>query len=502
MAAPADDARERVATGRPGQFKATHSRDAEVARLNAALSAQQNDARASRLADVRRIAMEALLGSGNQNDVEEEVEVEDDEEDGPDAEGMDVDSSQRASGKRMQRLRRLHRTLFFARQLQMPDWMILPPADLASSWMVLARPEGERCLLLSDGGRVEIRRKNGYVQERYTDSRFPRGLTILDVVCIEGPPPASPPASTAPADEAPAGMADDDEDDVEDEDVADAEDAAQSIDADMGEAGGYGKASGKQGRGGRGKGRGKGSGKGRRSRPQGNRSYAVCDVLVWGDVDLAGAEAECRLYWLESRFEEMREKHPRRARPLKLVRALPATPESVTELYREDVGYVKDSLMFLHRFGHYQVAEPITPLALMWRDRTLSRFVVDTPDEKGQDVPQRQAMVLEVRGGGRLRTADRFIVGQCTEEQLAAAQGLAAGASKAKALVRCEVQTVDVANRCLGGVVPVAHVPARSRVWPDSWGRIVFQHLHRDGKAECISFERLLQAAAGVQSSQ
>ena len=318
--------------------------------------------------------MEALLGQ-SQNDLEEEVEVEDD--DAPDEADMEMNGT--GGGKRMQRLRRLHRTLFFARQLQVPDWMLVPPSDMAESWLVLAKPEGERCLLLSDGGRVEVRKKNGYVLERYTDSRLPRGLTILDVVSIEGP--AKPSAPVAPMEEI-AAPEDADEDALSDDNMS----------THTGYQGGK-----------------KGGGKGRRRRPLGNRKYAVCDVLFWADVDLAGTEAECRLFWLESRFEEMRDKVPRRARPLQLVRALPATAESIKELYYNDLGFAKDSLLFLHREGRYQMSEPVTPVARMWRDRHLSRFVVDTPDEKGQDLPSQQSVVLEVRGGGRLRTADRSL---------------------------------------------------------------------------------------------
>eukprot|EP00930_Biecheleria_cincta_P001815 TRINITY_DN102905_c0_g1_i1.p1 TRINITY_DN102905_c0_g1~~TRINITY_DN102905_c0_g1_i1.p1 ORF type:complete len:522 (+),score=84.22 TRINITY_DN102905_c0_g1_i1:194-1567(+) len=456
---------------------------------------QQSESRAARLADVRRIAMEALIGSDTQNDVAEEVEVEDDEDDEAGNMSMDVDNHNK--GKKLQRLRRLHRTLFFARQLQVPDWMLAPPDDLAASWMVLARPEGDRYLLLSDGGRVEVRRKNGYVQERYTDSRMPRGLTILDVVCIERVSEPTQP-SVAVVDDIDAGSAATapqvGEEGEEDEECDDgAEGHREDIDMDSNAGGGYGKASGKAR-----KSKGKGRGKGRRSRPSGDRTYAVCDVLVWGDIDMAGAEAECRLFFLQSRMEEMRETHPRRARPLKLVRALPATPESLQELYTADVGYPKDSLLFLHREGHYQLDQPITPLALMWRDRHLSRFVVDTPDAKGESLPERQAVVLEVRGGGRLRTADRMIVAQCPEEAVAAAQGLTGKGNKAKGLLRCDVQSVDVANRCLVGVVPKTHIPARSRVWADSWGRIVFQHLHREGKASVLSFDALIRAASGV----
>ena len=453
-----DDARERATVGRIGQFKATHSRSDEAARLTAALTMQQNDQRQARIEHMRRVAMEALLGGNSQNDLEEEVEIPDDDDADDD---MDMDKGNK--GNKMQRLRRLHRTLFFARQLQVPDWMIVPPNDLAQSWLVLAKPEGERCLFLSDGGRVEVRKKNGYVLERYTDSRLPRGLTILDVVCIEGPPKQSQEQkpSEPRMEEVPNGEEELGED-------------AESADEDMGYQGG------------------KKGGKGRRRRPQGNRRYAVCDVLVWGDIDLAATEAECRLFWLESRFEEMREKAPRRARPLQLVKALPATAESLKELYYGDFGYLKDSLLFLHREGRYQVSEPVTPVARLWRDRHLSRFVVDTPDEKGQELPSKQSVVLEIRGGGRLRTADRHLVAQCNEEDLAKLQS--GSQLKAKALVRCDISAIDLVKGLMQ-VVPVAHVSARSRVWADSWARIAFQHLHREGQQSMISFETLLQAS-------
>ncbi|CAE7210352.1 ABA2 [Symbiodinium sp. KB8] len=433
----------------------------------------QSDTRANRLDQMRRIAMDSLLGS-TANDGQEEVEVQDEEDDDPaDAADMDMDGGY-ARGKRMQRLRRLHRTLFFARQMQIPDWMLVPPGDLAERWLVLAKPEGDRCLLLSDGGRVQVRQKNGLILEKFTDSRFPRGLTILDAVCIEGPRSQKPVKNQMQDD---SGLGQAMEQPSVEEPTSPIDDALQSEGDDTMDGGAQG---------------GKSSGKARRRRPTGNRKYAICDVLVWGDMDMACTEAEFRLFWLQSRFEEMPEKPPRRARPLQLVHALPATPECIRDLYSKDFGYPKDSLMFLHREGRYQISEAVTPVAKLWRDRHLSRFVVDTPDEKGQDLPSKQSVVLEVRGGGRLRTADRHLVAQCREEDLEKLQGQA----KNKSLVRCDIEAIDVVNRCLQ-VVPVAHVPARSRVWPDSWARIVFQHLHRSGQSSYISFEALMQAASG-----
>jgi len=212
---------------------------------------------------------------------------------------------------------------------------------------------------------------------------------------------------------------------------------------------------------------------------------------------MVGADTECRMYWLSSRFAELPERLPRKARPLILIPAVDVSAEAVAEAYHEDVGYAKDSLHFMHRQALYAIDAAVTPLSLMWRDRKISRFVIDTPDERGEKLPEHQVIVLELRGSGYLRTADRAVVGQLSPESL---DGITQDKDKtrAKMLVRCEVDSVDVTNRTLLGLRPVAVVPARSRVWPDSWGRILFQHLHRKGLTDAISFEAVAKAAAGV----
>lgn len=481
---------------RTTQFKPKVGRDLEASRRRAALASQQDDARASRIANVRRVAMEALLRQ-DENDVEAKVEIEDElDEEGEDAGGacgdMDmVDSKGGKHGDKMRRLRSLNRTLFFARQLQIPDWMVEVPADLGSSWLLAVKPEGERCLLLSEGGRVEVRRKNGYVLERYVDSRLPQGLTVLDVVCIEGPAPdvtsngveAESVSSTAGK---PSELGS-----VEIDDGATAaETGADCVMDDHGRV-----ADGRHGRGGT-KGGGKNSSKGgthrRRGRPQGDRTYAVMDVLVWGDHELIDATAECRTFWLESRFSEISEKHARRARPLRLIPSVSCTQEALQKAYQEDVGYAKDSLFFLHREGHYALFEPSTPLALFWRDRQLSRYVVDTPDPNGVELPEKQAVVLELRGSGYVRTSDHLIVARLLDDSLAHALKLSQ--TRTSVLMRFEIDRVDAAARRLDGVRPVAFVSSRSRIVADSWGRIAFQDAHRRGDAASLAIGVLAHA--------
>ena len=38
-----------------------------------------------------------------------------------------------------------------AQQLMVPEWMTDIPPDLPSSWLVMPRPEGKRCLVISSG---------------------------------------------------------------------------------------------------------------------------------------------------------------------------------------------------------------------------------------------------------------------------------------------------------------------------------------------------------------
>jgi snurportin-1 len=427
-----------VASGQlpPRQFKPKGSTNAEHKRRAAALAAQSQEMRANRIDDMRRAAMDALLFDEGDDDAEVEIE---EEVEGDDA--MQGSEQKEGNGKRIRRLRRLNRTLFFARQLQLPDWMVSVPEDLGASWLLQVRPEGDRFLFLSDSGKVQVRRKNGQLYERFVDSRLPHGLTVLDVVCIDVPDSNLPPG----------------EPDAEDDDMGKRPQASR----------------------------------GRRARPCGNKTYAIMDVLCWGDQDLVNASAECRSFWLQSRFSELPEKPPRRARPLRLIPMVATTAETFQQACNMDFGYAKDSLLFLHRDGYYALFEPVTPLVLAWRDRHISRFVVDTPDPTGEQLPEKQPMVLELRGSGYLRTADHLIVAKLSEAQLEHAMRLTH--NRVNVLIRCQVSSVDAHARRLTNLEVLAFVPSRSRIAADSWGRIVFQHSHRSGQTASICAQTLLQ---------
>jgi snurportin-1 len=56
----------------------------------------------------------------------------------------------------------------------LPEWMSELPADLAHAWLVMPRPAGQRCLVVSAGGQTTARRRNGAILARFP-SALPGG---------------------------------------------------------------------------------------------------------------------------------------------------------------------------------------------------------------------------------------------------------------------------------------------------------------------------------------
>lgn len=124
--------------------------------------------------------------------VNEEMEEEEEEmEGGVDDETRceileDVDENHR---RRYERERRYDdERQLFSGQLMQPEWLIDIPGDIRS-WLVLARPEGKRCLVIASRGKTISRSKNGSIMHTF-QSQLPdgssytagRGYCILDCI--------------------------------------------------------------------------------------------------------------------------------------------------------------------------------------------------------------------------------------------------------------------------------------------------------------------------------
>eukprot|EP00884_Botryococcus_braunii_P015240 jgi/Botrbrau1/239/Bobra.0022s0214.2 len=81
----------------------------------------------------------------------------------------------------------------FEDQLMEPEWLIDIPPNLAESWLVMARPEGERCLVTAARGWVTAHSKRGKLRQKFQSS-LPGGsgelvseiASVLDCVFSAG----------------------------------------------------------------------------------------------------------------------------------------------------------------------------------------------------------------------------------------------------------------------------------------------------------------------------
>jgi snurportin-1 len=79
---------------------------------------------------------------------------------------------------------------FWASQLMIPEWMVDVPSDIGTNWYVMARPEGQRCLVVISHGTVSVRNRAGATIDTFPsshvhwtgDHQVPHKEYILDCI--------------------------------------------------------------------------------------------------------------------------------------------------------------------------------------------------------------------------------------------------------------------------------------------------------------------------------
>jgi hypothetical protein len=224
-------------------------------------------------------------------------------------------------------------------ELMVPEWMTEPPASLATEWLVVPRPEGKRCVLVSSGGRTVSRGRNGKVMHR-----FRSGLP----------------------------------------------------------GGGGGRGSGGRGAGGGGRGDSEYDTRGSVLDAifvGDTQTYYVLDVMCWRGCLYYDCPTDFRFFWLHTKMQEEHSSISAGAGGGDqgfAVTPLPyyaASPEAVSGLVANAGQYPFsiDGLLFYNLAAHYTVGP--SPLHLVWKDAACSSYLLDT-------VPApRQA---QLAGGGLL----------------------------------------------------------------------------------------------------
>lgn len=69
---------------------------------------------------------------------------------------------------------------WFKQQFMLPEWMVDAPSHLRKDWYVLARPAGERCIVVSSNGTTVSRLRNGHILHCFP-SALPNGARTRGV---------------------------------------------------------------------------------------------------------------------------------------------------------------------------------------------------------------------------------------------------------------------------------------------------------------------------------
>ncbi len=332
-----------------------------------------------------------------------------------------------------------------------PEWMAVPPGELSSDWLVAARPEGRRCVVLSRGGHTVARDPLSGATLVSTSSSLPGGGGARE------------------------------------------NGKGQQCALDCVLEGGEGGA--------------KKCAEGRKLK------FWVLDVLFWGDLEMLQCEAEMRVCWTASQVLEADPEGDLFAP----VRFAPAEGGNILEAYRgEELEYVRDGLLFLHREGHYLggrgAASFSSPLALLWKDEHCSRFPINT-DGAGV-VPALQRVVLRVvtapdDGDDALAgTSDepavfvaRVPASECGELRQGTLLNFflepaeLAGEKRPRLDENELARGGEVCGRVLGQNVVFESRAGPRRMEADAFSKIAFQQRLRSG--DPLTIQNLLQASMG-----
>lgn len=348
----------------------------------------------------------------------------------------------------------------FASYLVHPDNMVEVPSDLNIDWLCYVRPEGPRCLVLTDNGRAYVRAKNGRFMMDFP-TIIPPGC-ILDCVYIK--------VSGSRRLHSERDVADMEMQDGIDQRAE--EMIPETVDAP------------------------------RESRVS---CFYIVDVLCWNECCLVDSPLACRSFFLKSRFEEMEPDinilSPMNSKMFKILDMRRCQQRELEDLYYSDLGYKKDSMIFVHQEAHCMPG--LNPLYLCWKDPHLSSWYVDSSSKEGvqstSPITQRLHFCLELNRDGQLRTQEgEWGDAGAITPQKANVIFSSVGCTQQEILVKASAETLEVLKydtredsteardeQSPHQLVLIFHglrilsVAPAPRLFADSFHRIVYQYVSR-----------------------
>ncbi|XP_023529237.1 snurportin-1 [Cucurbita pepo subsp. pepo] len=208
-----------------------------------------------------------------------------------------------------------------------------------------------------------------------------------------------------------------------------------------------------------------------------DQTYYVIDMICWRGYSLYDCTAEFRFFWLNSKLVESGASEPPsyyHKYKFSLVPVYTCDQNGFYAAYTGAAPYIKDGLLFYNKHSHYQPGN--TPLALVWKDESCSRYVIDT--DSNRQVPSQQQVVLELQDDGKVTTSDDPPVDfGCLDGNFIEKSGLSSGNLLRFAIGDGGLTIVD--GRIQGADLQYVGKVNGARAFADSYSKVMFQYAAR-----------------------
>ena len=129
----------------------------------------------------------------------------------------------------------------------------------------------------------------------------------------------------------------------------------------------------------------------------------MSDVLSWkANNELGEQSFEFRMAWLCSNLPSLKIPHL----SLHRLEYYPITRDNLIHLYKNDFGYDKEGLMFVHKDSEY--LHGLNPNVLIWKDEHISQYPFEMENGK---VTYEIYGVGKIAKSGKIYTSDREWIG-------------------------------------------------------------------------------------------
>ncbi|CAD7696610.1 unnamed protein product [Ostreobium quekettii] len=214
---------------------------------------------------------------------------------------------------------------------------------------------------------------------------------------------------------------------------------------------------------------------------EGKNTYYVMDLMCWRGMSFYDCAAEFRLFWVQQKLAETEGVLDAACNEGYRFSSVPScwcSPSGFSAAVRCEVPFVQDGLYLLHMDGYYMPGQ--SPLALLWKDASCSRYFLDTDGEG--NVGEFQQVTLVYQGDGSLATGDTppVALGRLPEDL----QSSLRHKLKAGKLLRCTIREQGIRTEYgqpLSADLRFEEFANQRRGHADTVGKVLFQHNARKG---------------------